>query len=394
MMYRDVGSSVLVQNVRTYTANQLCRYKPPALAVGHVTPFSKEWTEKPVLKPSIQESMLSGSVKKEDITSTVSSTPSVDITIGNNTVQDLLLQQENPLELQEKLKALFSADTKTEDLFPINARELKEFVGLTGDYTHWINRMISYGFTEGTDFKVLLVEKDEQTGRGGSNRKDHKLTIDMAKEIAMIQRNSLGKLVRTYLIWAEKKLREVTVVTSQQQTVHPLTVPQTMGQVLTLAGQAIEALEQGQARQQKQISDIVTVQTKQQDQLDQVAEDLAALRRRIESYSNTSVLTEETAYNPITAEGNTTVREFSDILKGLGYDMGIIRLNNYLVENDMFQRLLQKGYKAKKKFVDLGWFINKTEDVELPSGDIIKQYKVDITPVGRQGLFLRFTGGR
>lgn len=309
-------------------------------------------------------------------------------------VQDLLLQQKNPLELQEKLKALFSADTKTEDLFPINARDLHSFLGIGKKFTDWIKDSTDkYSFIENQDFEIRFP-KSGSGSLGGQNKTDYYFIVDAAKELAMVQKSDLGKLVRRYLIWAEKKLREVTAVIPQQQTVQPLTVPQTMGQVLTLAGQAIEALEQRQARQQKQISDIVTVQTKQQDQLDQVTEDLVALKKRVEKQGNTSVLTEEIPCNPITAEGNTTIREFSDILKGLGYDMGIIKLNSYLVENGMLQRLSKENYKARKKFVDLGWFINKAEDVKLPNGDIIKQYRVDITPVGRQGLFLRFTGGQ
>lgn len=147
--------------------------------------------------------------------------------------------------------------------------------------------------------------------------------------------------------------------------------------------------------QEQKISDIVVVQTKQQDQLDQVTADLAALKARVEQRSIVSVLTEqEAAYNPVTAEGTTTVAETADIFKSLGYDIGRNKLYDYLVENDMVSRFKNKGYKAKKRFTDLGWFLNSVEFVDLPTGVTIEQYKIDITPMGRQGLLVRLEGGR
>ena len=250
--------------------------------------------------------------------------------------------------------------------------------------------MISYGFVENSDYKVLLAEKGEQTGRGGSNRKDHMLSLNMAENIAMVQRNKLGMLVRQYLLWAHEKLREITSVISQQQ----VQIPATPAMAILEIGKAMVAMEQNQNRQntmvQNQIADLISTDSHLQEQIDQNNEAIRQIREEQTSRrNNLSVLTEERNYNPITAEGNTTTREFSEILQSLGYDMGIVKLNNYLVDNGMFQRLKKKGYKAKKRFLDLGWFVNRTEDVELPDGDIIEQYKVDITPVGRQGIMIR-----
>ena len=62
----------------------------------------------------------------------------------------------------------------------------------------WFDRMVEYGFTENQDF--LLNNSVKQTGRGGHNKIDHVLKLDMAKEIAMIQRTDKGKAVRQYFI--------------------------------------------------------------------------------------------------------------------------------------------------------------------------------------------------
>lgn len=62
--------------------------------------------------------------------------------------------------------------------------------------------MIDYGFAENQDF--LLLKNEQQTGRGGHNKVDHIIKLDMAKEIAMIQRTERGKQVRQYFIQVEK----------------------------------------------------------------------------------------------------------------------------------------------------------------------------------------------
>lgn len=66
----------------------------------------------------------------------------------------------------------------------------------------WFERMVEYGFTENQDF--LLNNFVKQTGRGGHNKVDHVIKLDMAKEIAMIQRSERGKQVRQYFIQVEK----------------------------------------------------------------------------------------------------------------------------------------------------------------------------------------------
>ena len=84
----------------------------------------------------------------------------------------------------------------------VSGRQLHEALGVKTKYADWFNRMIDYGFTENQDF--LLLKNEQQTGRGGHNKVDHVLKLDMAKEIAMIQRTDKGKEVRTYFIQVEK----------------------------------------------------------------------------------------------------------------------------------------------------------------------------------------------
>ena len=88
----------------------------------------------------------------------------------------------------------------------VSGRELHEFLGVETPYRKWFPRMVEYGFTEGKDFNV---DKNVRVGEEGSREvarelTDHLLTIDMAKEIAMIQRTERGKQARQYFIQVEK----------------------------------------------------------------------------------------------------------------------------------------------------------------------------------------------
>lgn len=85
-------------------------------------------------------------------------------------------------------------------------RELHEFLGVETPYRKWFPRMVEYGFTEGKDFNVDKKVRVEEEGSREVAREltDHLLTIDMAKELAMIQRTERGKQARLYFIQVEK----------------------------------------------------------------------------------------------------------------------------------------------------------------------------------------------
>lgn len=85
----------------------------------------------------------------------------------------------------------------------VSGRQLHEALGVNSNYTTWFDRMTDYGFTENEDY-ILLSNFGNQTGRGGHNKVDHIIKLDMAKEIAMIQRTERGKQVRQYFIQVEK----------------------------------------------------------------------------------------------------------------------------------------------------------------------------------------------
>lgn len=85
----------------------------------------------------------------------------------------------------------------------VSGRSLHEFLEVGTEYAKWISRMFEYGFSENADF-VVIVKSDENP-LGGRPSTDHQLTIEMAKEICMLQRNDKGKQARQYFIELEKK---------------------------------------------------------------------------------------------------------------------------------------------------------------------------------------------
>ena len=88
----------------------------------------------------------------------------------------------------------------------VSARELHDFLEVETPYRIWFPRMQEYGFTEGTDFNPYKNVRVQMEGNRTVNREvdDAALSIDMAKEICMIQRSEKGKIARQYFIQLEK----------------------------------------------------------------------------------------------------------------------------------------------------------------------------------------------
>lgn len=93
----------------------------------------------------------------------------------------------------------------------VSGRELHEFLGVGRDFTTWIKGRISkYDFIENEDFTVLnIAPQNGGASHGGQNKLDYIISIDMAKELSMVENNDKGKQARKYFIQCEKKLKEV-----------------------------------------------------------------------------------------------------------------------------------------------------------------------------------------
>ena len=109
------------------------------------------------------------------------------------------------------------------DLIPINydserptvlARDLHDFLEVGTAFKDWFPRMCEYGFTEGQDFCSFLSEST-----GGRRAQDAQLTIDMAKEICMIQRTDKGKQARQYFLAVERQWNSPDAIMQRALTI-------------------------------------------------------------------------------------------------------------------------------------------------------------------------------
>lgn len=85
----------------------------------------------------------------------------------------------------------------------VNARELHQFLNSKQEFANWIrNRIEKYSFEEGKDFLIILSKS-----QGGRPSIDYGLTLDMAKELGMVENNEKGRQARRYFIAMEKKAK-------------------------------------------------------------------------------------------------------------------------------------------------------------------------------------------
>ena len=94
--------------------------------------------------------------------------------------------------------------TELQGAFPANAETLFKFLVVNSKFADWIkNRIAQYGFIENQDYIV----KTTYTGR--RPRKEYFVTLDMAKELCMVENNDKGKEARRYFIKCEKELQAI-----------------------------------------------------------------------------------------------------------------------------------------------------------------------------------------
>lgn len=98
------------------------------------------------------------------------------------------------------MNELLKIDTSNAERITVSARDLHEALEVKTQFKDWFPRMCEYGFEDGKDFCSFLSEST-----GGRPSQDAQITVDMAKEIAMLQRTEKGKEVRKYFIQVEKE---------------------------------------------------------------------------------------------------------------------------------------------------------------------------------------------
>lgn len=120
----------------------------------------------------------------------------------------------------------------------VDARELHAFLQVGKVFAAWITeRIAQYGFEQGRDFEVFSETGNNPSG--GRPSKEYAITLDMAKELSMVERNDQGKKARAHFIECERVAREVKPI----DPIQVLNDPAAMRGLLLTYSEKVLALE-------------------------------------------------------------------------------------------------------------------------------------------------------
>lgn len=231
--------------------------------------------------------------------------------------------------------------TVNNDTQTVSARELHERLHIKTAFKDWFPRMCEYGFEEGADFCSKLSETSQ---KGGRPAKDADISIDMAKQICMIQRTPEGKAVRQYLIDLEKAWN---------------TPEQVMARALKYADKEIEKLKKSNAG--------LLEDNKRMKPKEIFADAVSA--------SHTSIL----------------VGDMAKLLKQNGVEIGQKRLFEWLRENGyLIKRKGSDWNMPTQKSMEMGLFDIKESTVNNPDGSVRINRTTKVTGKGQQYFINKF----
>jgi len=147
-------------------------------------------------------------------------------------------QNQNLARSQELPKTELIKIENREGKETVNARDLHEFLESRQEFANWItSRIETYGFIFGIDFLTILSKSN-----GGRPSKEFYISIDMAKELSMVERNQKGRQIRKWFIDRDNKLKSIESK-----------LPATFAEALQLAADQALKIEQqaGQLEQAK-----------------------------------------------------------------------------------------------------------------------------------------------
>lgn len=236
--------------------------------------------------------------------------------------------------MSDFIKVNFDSDEPT-----VSAREIHEKLNIETPYKKWFTRMVEYGFEEGKDFWTKMSEST-----GGRPATEHYLTVDMSKQICMIQRTPEGRECRQHLIDLEKAWN---------------TPEQIMARALQFAEREISKLKESNGQL---IQDVNRMKPKE------IFADAV-------SVSDTNIL----------------IGELAKIIKQNGVEIGQNRLFTWLREN---------GYLISRKGIDYNMPTQKAMELELfsikertinnPDGSVRITKTVLVTGKGQQYFINKF----
>lgn len=242
------------------------------------------------------------------------------------------------------MRGIIKVDT---DMQTVSARELHEKLNIGTAFKDWFPRMCEYGFSENEDFNPLKIERIQKEGNREVKRAvtDYQISIDMAKQICMIQRTPEGKQVRQYLIDLEKAWNTPEAV---------------MARALKMAQEIIKNKD-AVIQEQKQVID------KQKPK---------ALFADAVSSSKTSIL----------------VGDLAKLICQNGVQIGQKRLFDWMRENGYLMKSGSSKNMPKQRYVENGIFEIKESNVVNPDGSVRTTKTTKVTGKGQIYFVQKFLG--
>lgn len=231
------------------------------------------------------------------------------------------------------MNELLKINTTDSERITVSARELHKALEVSTDFNHWFTRMCEYGFEDGKDFTTFLSEST-----GGRPSQDAQITVDMAKEIAMLQRTEKGKEVRKYFIQVEKEWNSPERV---------------MARALEIAHKTIETLkvENSEMKPKALFADAVAV-------------------------SNSNIL----------------IGDLAKLIKQNGHDIGQKRLFDWLRDNGYLIKYGASRNMPTQVAMNLGLFKVKESTFNNPDGSVRITKTTKVTGKGQQYFINKFLG--
>lgn len=225
----------------------------------------------------------------------------------------------------------------------VSARELHDFLEVGADFRHWFPRMCEYGFEQGRDFNPVKFDRLQYEGNREVRRTvdDAAITIDMAKELCMLQRNDKGKQARQYFLQLERDWNSPEKV---------------MARAFQIANKRIHTLSE-----------------------------------KIEQDAPKVLFADSVA----TAKTSILIFDLAKIIKQNGVDMGGKRLFAWMRENGYLVRRQGTDYNMPtQRSMELGLFEVKETSVTHADGHISVNKTPKVTGNGQQYFISKLLGER
>ena len=220
----------------------------------------------------------------------------------------------------------------------VSGRELHEFLEIKTPYTQWFERMCEYGFVENTDF-IPVSQKSESGGISGVKVvQDHLMTLNMAKEISMLQRNEKGKLARQYFIKCEEAWNSPEMILARANQI-------------------------------------------QSHMIEDYTKKIELLENKVKEDKPKVIFADAVA----TSQSSILIGDLAKLIKQNGVDTGQKRLFEWMRENEFLIKQKGESYNMPtQKSMNLGLFEIKERTVLNPDGSIRISKTPKVTGKGQQ----------